>query len=626
MTEAAYDVVVQRDVMLSMPDGIRLATDLYRPAALTGPRPVVLFRTPYNKRVKEADWAPYFAARGYVVAVQDCRGCYGSEGDVDFLWPEADDGRATLEWLVEQDFCDGRVVLRGTSWSGWAQTAVAAAGANGIAAMIPTMSGANAHESSVRHGGAVELRFIAWAFWHSAKNYRPQARPRSTDEALNDSPVLMSEWLHHLPLKRDVTQLSLVEPYERWMLDIATRADLDERWTHPSVNPLAHIAKFPDVPVMLVGGWYDSYTRATLQLFTALAEAKSAAVHAVIGPWVHGTKKVALSHAGDIDLGPQAALTDFQRLHLDWYDQHLFGHERGLGDSRRVKIFVMGGGTGHRLPSGRLDHGGRWLTTDRWPHPEATTTQLYLTANNRLDSEPPTTESAHRYTFDPRDPVPTIGGNVSSLYDLIPLSHQDRVAAVDNPDASRTTPIVHPGGFDQTPDDTVFGACRPHAPLAARSDVLVFQTPPLSEPLQVIGDITVTIWVSTDAPDTDFTAKLIDVYPPSSDYPNGYALNLTDSITRLRYRNGPEAAGYEPGIVIPVTITLYPTANLFARHHRLRLDISSSNFPRFDVNPNTGDPLWSNGRWELAHNTVHVGASTPSHIALTTVPAECQSS
>ncbi|HVG97565.1 MAG TPA: CocE/NonD family hydrolase, partial [Chloroflexota bacterium] len=198
-----------------------------------------------------------------------------------------------------------------------------------------------------------------------------------------------------------------------------------------------------------------------------------------------------------------------------------------------------------------------------------------------------------RYTFDPRDPVPTIGGGISAA-----------------------EPLLRPGGFDQRGAPGVYGA-RDSLPLSARADVLVFQTPPLPDALEVTGPVTVTLYAASSATDTDFTAKLIDVHPPSGDYPEGLAINLTDSIIRARYRDGWEQPQpLEPGRIYPLTFELYPTANVFRAGHRIRLDVSSSNSPRFDVNPNTGGPLGVERRLELAHQALYLDAAHPSHVVL----------
>lgn len=626
MERGPYDVTMTADVMVPMRDGVRLATDVYQPTGPPEPRPVVLLRTPYGKHLSEETngWSSHFASHGYVAVAQDCRGCHRSEGEVDFLWPEADDGVDTIAWIRTQEWCDGKVATHGTSWSGWTQTASAAGGADGLAAMVVTMSGARAHQTSVRHHGALELRFMAWAFWHSALHAGTSRKPPWVDVALNSARPSVTDWFSVLPLRRGDTQLALVEPYERWLLDIATRSDFDERWAHPSVNPIGYVDRFPGAATLLVGGWYDSYARATFQLYEALARAERGPVRVLMGPWTHGTAQPETSVSGDVEFGPDAALPSFAQLHLDWYDEFIRGEERGLAGTAPIRLFVMGGGSGQKTSSGRLDHGGMWRDEYEWPLARTQYTAMYLHGDGSLRTDQP--DAPHErdthtdFLFDPTRPVPTIGGNLSSLTELLPLG--SGVAGVEYaPQAERTRQVVEAGGFDQTERPDVFGASPPHLPLRTRADVVTFETPPLDEPVEVTGPITVRLWVESDAPDTDFTAKLVDVYPPSPWYPYGYALNLTDSIVRLRYRDSDTAEPYEPGSVVPVRITLYPTSNLFAAGHRIRLDVSSSNFPRFDVNPNTGDPLWTHRRWRTAQNTIHHSATYPSHIRLPVIPA-----
>jgi len=623
-----FDVHLTENVLVRMRDGVRLATDVYRPAGagrpIEEPRPTLLHRTPYNKTETEATLGQcrWFASRGYVVVNQDCRGCFRSEGEVDFLVPEAEDGADTLVWIRNQAWSNGVVGSFGTSWSGWTQTAMAGLSPEGLTTMIPNMSGADAHESSVRHGGALELRFLAWAFWHSAYNSQAAltAEPFVVP-ALNAGAPPFSEWLERMPIRRGQTQLALVPPYEKWALEILTRADYDDYWQHPSLNPRAHWDRFPDIPILFVGGWYDSYTRATFQNFVGLCAKGRRPVRALVGPWTHGAKTVELSYAGDVEFGREAALPSFDELHLRWFDRCLRGVDNGLDGEARLRIFVMGGGSGRRSGAGRLLHGGRWRDEHEWPLARTRFTDFYLHGDGSLDTEPPReTSSATTYTFDPAHPVPSIGGNVSSLREVLPLP-----AGIADPAfvgrSERTADVMRAGGFDQREAAGFHGCHPPYLPLGSRPDVLVFQTEPLSEPMEITGPIEVELWVATSALDTDFTAKLIDVYPPSPWYPLGYALNLTDSIARVRYRNGRERGELAtPGEAMSITITLYPTSNLFMPGHRIRLDISSSNHPRFDVNPNTGEPLGRDRRRAVADNTVFHERGRESRVILPVIP------
>ena len=343
----------------------------------------------------------------------------------------------------------------------------------------------------------------------------------------------------------------------------------------------------------------------------------------LVGPWTHGSIKPELSFAGDVEFGHDAALDSFRQVHLDWFDRHVKNDGESPRDDQTppVRIFVMGGGSGERTTAGRLMHGGRWRTEQEWPLARTRYTPYFLHADGTLSLTPPGDgESSTTYRFDPANPVPSNGGNISSLAELGPLPPGIGDPAFA-PRDSRMSQILEPGGFDQVEREGLFGCQPPYLPLGSRPDVLVFQTDPFEDDLEVTGPIEVILWVKSSAVDTDFTAKLLDVYPPSRWYPRGYALNLSDSIMRLRYRRGPEREQFlSPDEIDQVTITLYPTSNLFARGHRLRLDISSSNYPRFDVNPNTGEPLGRDRRKAAADNTVFHDATRCSQIVLPVIP------
>ncbi len=286
---------------------------------------------------------------------------------------------------------------------------------------------------------------------------------------------------------------------------------------------------------------------------------------------------------------------------MRWYDRWMRGDRNGVDDDAPVLLYIMGTGDDRRSPAGRLMHGGSWRSEREWPIARTRPTPLYLHADGSLSSSAPSVEaSSTTYTFDPRHPVPTIGGNISSNQGL-----------------------MQNGGYDQRPRDDTHAAGN-RLPLSERRDVLVFRTTPLEADLEVTGTVEVKLWVDSTARDTDFTAKLIDEVPPNPDYPLGFDLNIGDSIIRARYREGldHQAPPLQPGQPARVTITLYPTANVFKKGHRIRLDVSSSNYPRFDVNPNTGDPLGDHRRMIPADNTVYHDAAHPSQVVLPIIPAD----
>jgi predicted acyl esterase len=535
---------------------------------------------------------------------------------MDFFWQEGPDGYDTVEWLAAQPWCNGKIGTTGTSYAGWTQNSLAVLDPPHLTCMWVNEGASNGYTSTLRHGGALELRFLTWLFWHSAINTNTELkRDPGVTEALNG----VDTWqiLKNLPFKKGETPLAQTPSYERRALDILTHGDYDDLWADPNVNFELNWELFADVPTVFSSAWYDSYTRATLENYVGLSQRKKGPYRLVMGPWTHGDVSMGYTYSGGVDLGAEAAF-DYNEERLRWFDRWLKDVDDGVDSDPAVRIFVMGGGDGRMNRAGRMNHGGRWREEREWPLTRAKATQYYIHPDGSLLTElPKEKDTSTTYRFDPDEPVPTIGGNISSLARVRPVPSYIIDPAV-LPQAARVEQIVANGGWDQREREDVLGASPPYnMPLSARKDVLVFQTEPLERDTEVTGPMEVKLWVGSDAPDTDFTAKLLDVYPPSEDYPNGYALNISDSIFRMRYR-----ASWERPVmmkereVYAVTITLYPTCNLFARGNRIRLDISSSNFPRFDVNPNTGEPIGRNTRTQTALNTVHHSADYPSHVVL----------
>ncbi len=349
-----------------------------------------------------------------------------------------------------------------------------------------------------------------------------------------------------------------------------------------------------DVPVLVVGGWYDSWGRSTTMTYEALSKSKKSPVKLIMGPWIHG-RQTAHSH-GQVEFGEAAAFQSDWRLR--WYDRWLKKDLNGAENDPAVRIFVMGGGPAARNAEGNLVHGGQWRDEREWPLARARNTNYYLHTGGTLSTAAPApTGGVTAYDFDPRSPVPTIGGHISS-----------------------GDGILLQGAWDQKCGTHVWN-CRNELPLSARRDVLVFQTAPLAEDIEVTGPIDVKLWVSSSAPDTDFTAKLIDVYPPTEALPGGFDLNIADGIQRARYRNPLEKAELlQPDQPYELTVRMYPTSNVFKKGHRIRIDVSSSNYPRFDINPNTGEPLGQHRRMQTALNRIYHEPARASYVILPIVP------
>lgn len=589
-------VLFQGNFMIPMRDGVRLATDIYRPARGGVPvpekLPVLLQRTPYDKTgTSIVASARYFAARGYVVALQDVRGTYASEGVFTKYIGEGRDGYDTVEYLAGVAYSNGKVGMWGTSYAAHVQANALKLSPPHLATVVLNMGGmSNGWDHKVRNHGAFENQQLTWAIRQLASETKdPLVR-----EYL--ATVKVEDWLQALPLRKGLNPLSVAPNFEDYILEMMSHGDYDDdTWKHPDVNWLEHYDETKDVPMMLVSGWYDSYAGGTIQNYVELSKRLRSPVSLVIGPWTHGGNT--RSYAGDVELGPEATIEDFYRgFHLRWFDRILKGvaneNER---EEQPVRVFVMGGGDGHKDANGRLSHGGSWRSASSWPLPGVRFAPYYFHQDGSLSESPPTEqESSTTFTFDPRDPVPTIGGAFSS-----------------------TSPVFEPGAYSQVEREGLVGAKPPFLPLSARPDVVVFQTEPLPAVVEVTGPIVVELYISSTAVDTDFTAKLVDVYPPSADFPAGFEMNLTDGILRTRYRNSPERQELmTPGEVYRIEIEPFPTANLFQKGHRIRLDVSSSNFPRFDVNPNSGEPLGSSRRKVIADNTIYHDAARPSHVVV----------
>lgn len=631
MSVLKYDVIVAKDIMVPMRDGVRLATDIYRPGrggeAVVGKFPTVLERTPYNKEGALFEFkASYFTKRGYVYALQDCRGRYKSEGEFYIYANEAVDGYDAVEWIAEQPWSDGKVGTQGTSYMGWTQSALAIMNPPHLASMFPNVSIFNAGLHSVRHSGAFEMRWLAWSFFMAADSKEAMADPVAA-KALMDT--RLDELLTRWPLKRGQTPISLTPAYEAFMFDLLTNSDYGDYWRRKGTGWMGNVEEYvddhADVPMYYSGCWYDSYTRSTPALYEAMSREKESPVKLLMGPWTHGDYEIyVITYSGDVDFGPVAAI-DYNGLRLKWFDQTLKGIDTGILDEPPIKIFVMGGGDGRRNADGRLNHGGRWRYEHEWPIARTIYTKYYLRRGGFMSLEAPDEkESSTSYIYDPEDPVPTIGGNLSSLVVIQePPRDLDFLQMLPNMLKKNilSKPLSKIGAYDQVEAPDVYGAKPPYLPLSSRQDVLVYQTPMLKTDVEVTGPIKVELWASSSAVDTDFTAKLIDVYPPNEDYPNGYAMNLSDSIIRGRYRDSFERSELlEPGQVYKFTIQLYPTSNLFKKGHRIRLDISSSNWPRFDKNPNTGEPLGLNTSSMAATNTIYHDKNHQSLITLPLIP------
>jgi putative CocE/NonD family hydrolase len=552
-----FDVIVRRDVMVAMRDGVRLATDLYLPARSGEPVaarfPAILERTPYGKsqptaRHASIEVAMMLASHGYVVAYQDCRGRGKSEGKYVKYLSDAFDGYDCCAWIVAQPWNNARIGTMGLSYAAHTQGALASAGAPGVFAMFMDSGGfSDAYQGGIRQGGAFELKQVTWAF--SEVLEAPEVK-RDPEKFAAMKAIDLKQWFANMPWARGHSPLSPVPEYEAYVFDQWEHGNFDGYWKQPGLYARGYYNEYCDAATMLISSWYDPYPRTITDNFVGLSSRKRGPIRMVLGPWTHGNREQ--TFAGDADFGAAAAFEghvapSYLEMRLRWFNRFLKGERNGVDAEPIVRLFVMGGGSGRRNAQGRMDHGGCWRSETTWPLARARIRPYYLHGDGGLSEHLPARgASARDYRYDPANPVPTIGGTVTS-----------------------GQPLMVGGAFDQREGALFFGSREPYRPLAARPDVLVFQTAALGVDIEVTGAIEARLWIASDCPDTDFTIKLLDVYPPSEDYPEGFAMNLTDGILRCRYRSSWE----HPSLLEPLQgRSSHPSGRFFEQLPTLRLE------------------------------------------------------
>ena len=605
----AFGVAALYDVMVPMRDGVLLATDIYLPAENgtlpPGPWPVVLERTPYSKARSQTNTpdGPFWASRGYVFVVQDCRGRHKSQGTFISYPQESDDGVDTMAWIMRQPWCNGRIAVTGSSYYASTAQAILVRNPPGLVAAVIRVGAGDYHEDGAWYGGAFLLTHnINYALGLAAQGKEAEADP-AVQQAFNAAlePRAAFQLMQRSPLPPGGSVMALAASYEHWYQKWQTHELYDDYWRQNGYAFDYRAAA--DVPILLIGTWYDAFLGGMLDAYTGYAEGKRGPVQMVMGGGFHSSVYSMSSVAGDVEMGPQMPV-DVPAAIAQWFDQYVKGVDRGLPSGHLFHAFRLEGGDGSKTRAGNLSAGGSWQTFTAWPPEDARATEFHLGADFSLaETVPP--PGALSFDFDPRDPVPSVGGNVSSGLQTI-LG----------------------GPYDQR-GSAVLLQCRDTLPLAERPDVLVFRTARLARDTEMSGPISVTLFVSSSAVDTDFTAKLVDEYPPSPDYPDGYAMNVQDGIVRARLRAFSQVGpGYRrlyaqseqmltPGEIVEVVIELWSHSVLFRAGHRIGLDVSSSNFPRFDVNPNTGEAFAARRlKPVVARNTIHLGEGHPSRLTL----------
>jgi len=620
--------------MVPMRDGVRLAFDVYRPgvdgAFDSGRFPTIMCQTPYDKSTKRySEIADFFVPRGYAVVLVDMRDRYRSEGSGTYFHSATPhtgpDGYDIVEWIAAQPWSNGRVGTVGSSYAGQVQIRTALERPPHLTAIWPDVVTTNNYANCSREGGAMQGHMF-WALFIHAQDAQDIADDLGKQQDVWNDLRDLRQLYRATPWRRGQTSLRHVPALEQTLIDYTTRGAYDEWWSRIECDFTAYFDRHADVPMTVSSGWYDPWAGPDADYFAAMAAQNAAPQRLVIGPWSHVGMRGDATFCHEVDFGPQS-VWGIRR----YFEEQLAFFERWLPDDATgqpqgeapVRIFVMGGGSGRKTAEGKLDHGGSWREEWEWPLARAVETTLFLHGDGSLSSPPPALDAEpRRFTFDPAHPVPTVGGSYSAVGEL-----PEEGAGMEQAWARFLHPVLRlrdvlvPGPADQREAPEFFGSEESYPRLSERADVLVFQTEPLTERVEVTGAAQVHLWVSSSALDTDFTAKLIDVHPPNEDYPDGFDMPLTDSLIRCRYREGfGHEVLLEPGVSVPVTISLWATSNLFDVGHRIRVDISSSNWPRLDVNPNTGEPMGRHTHQVVEAQAVFVDAERPSRIVLPVIP------
>jgi len=574
-------LLIERDVECPMRDGVILRADVYRPDG-PGPFPVLLQRTPYGKGFSSLDQAVIFASRGYAVVIQDTRGRWASEGVHYPMRDEFEDGYDAVEWAGAQSWSNGKVGMFGGSYVGFTQWAAAIMRPPSLKAIFAAVTFGDTYEHLIYPGGAFAVGVaMSWSLGAGIPVALERTGVPETEKtewiakmiAALDS-MAPGDAFRYLPLEKH--PLLSHEGLYPFFPDCVLHPLRDDHWRSMSITDRYGQIQ---VPAYHLGGWYDIFTQGTLHNYTEVrrsggSERARRGQKLIMGPWLHGPLN---GLVGEVDFGFRASaiMVDIVGLHLRWFDYWLKGEQNGIMDEPPVRLFVMGR--------------NEWRDEDAWPLSRAVDTPYYLHSSGRantlhgdgtLGPASPGVEAVDTYVYDPRNPVPTRGGGLCCWQAALPG-----------------------GAFDQRE-------------IEARPDVLVYTSPPLDADTEVTGPLSVHLWAATSAPDTCFAAKLVDVGPC------GYARNVADGIIRAACRdNTTELVPVPRGEPLEYVIDLAATSNAFLAGHRIRVEISSSNYPRFTRHPNALELASSEADLRPAIQAIYHDSEHPSHIVLPVVPA-----
>jgi putative CocE/NonD family hydrolase len=558
--EKTFEVEVRTEVKIPMRDGVELSANIFLPKA-ESKYPVILIRSPYGKGNEKYGDGLFYAGRGYVVVSQDCRGKGSSQGEWEPFANERNDGADTQKWLLEQPWCNGSIGTAGGSYVGFTQWISAPNAGDHLKAMFPVVPLVDTYGDGVYIDGALNLALMMG--WGSMVAIKPGEqvtlftwKEQDWNKAFRTLPL--NEWDRVLGRK------------VQYLRDWVAHPHFDDYWAARGVrNQWQDIT----VPICAVGGWYDIFSRSVFEHINAVRKMSSSQdarkhQHLLMGPWGHGISQD--GKVGDLNFGKESVI-NLRELQTKWFDYWLKGDNAGVDTWPAFRIFIMGR--------------NQWRDEKQWPLERTEYTPYYFHSDGaantaegdgKLTTAKPEQQSSDEFVYDPNDPVPTAGG---------------------------CNLVGCPAGP------------RDQSEVEKRNDVLVFSSEALKTELEVTGPVKVILYAASTAKDTDFTAKILDVHP------DGRPFNLCDGILRASYRDSKSLPSLiQPGKVYRYEIDLWVTSNAFLPGHKIRVEISSSNFPRFNRNLNTGEPFGTGTEFIKATQTIYHDKERPSHVLLPVIP------
>ena len=558
------DITVQNRVPVPMRDGVILYADVFRPVG-DGKHPVLVSRTPYSTERYPSSYrsAVYFARRGYAYVFQDTRGRHESEGKWEPFRNDIEDGYDTIEWAAKQPWSNGKVGMQGGSYLGHVQWRAAMSDPPSLVTIFPNVASTSLYHDWITLNGGWRLSFnFGWGAVRQESRIMQNVGPHNL--AGGPENISYDKVLWHMPLN---TMQELVGRNAQFYKDWMAHPDYDDYWRKINVE---EVFEKIGIPIHTFGGWFDIFSQGTLRGYAGMSkkgktETARKGSNLIIGPWGHGPSRI----TGDVDFG-ETAPVDSSAVSLRWYDYWLKGIQNGLDKEPPVKLFTMGS--------------NEWMWENEYPIARTQYTEMYFHSGGEANSKrgdgtltwdkPVSSEPADRYTYDPNHPVPSVGGN--------------NCCGTPTPAGPREQNEVE-----------------------SRRDVLVYTSDFIEEPVRIAGPVKVVLYASSDAVDTDFVAKLVDVYP------DGKAYNMAEGIMRARYHKSLEEPELlEPGKVYRFEIDLVGTSVEFQQGHRIRVRVASAHFPQFDRNPNTGEPFGTGDEIKIAKQTVYHTQAQPSHVVL----------